>query len=260
MLCNWQVPEAHFLETWGDIRAFDGTATIQQPLIAPAVLGGRPPSRSCRPCSVSRTGRRSSSSPTPGGLSTARTGSRPSGGPRCTTGVVEGTAAEPKTVALKGSIDWCELQARGSPPPASWSSSSGPTRPIWDGCYRQQRLAPGAAQAADEADLGQRRPDEPMRPRPGCSVGNEQIVELTFRARMLEVPVWVVPGHADDSVTLHLGYGRRRVGRVGDGVGFDAYALRTSESPWFGTGLDAKAVGRTLSTGHDPAPLRHGRP
>ena len=39
-VCQWQVPETHFLETWGDARAFDGTVTIQQPLIAP-LYGGR---------------------------------------------------------------------------------------------------------------------------------------------------------------------------------------------------------------------------
>ncbi len=39
-LCNWHIPEAHVLESWGDVRAFDGTATIQQPLIAP-LYGGK---------------------------------------------------------------------------------------------------------------------------------------------------------------------------------------------------------------------------
>ena len=39
-LCHWHIPEAHALESWGDLRAFDGTATIQQPLIAP-LYGGK---------------------------------------------------------------------------------------------------------------------------------------------------------------------------------------------------------------------------
>src|SRR5690606_4476233 len=38
--CTWHVPEAHFLETWGDARAYDGTITIQQPLILP-FYGGK---------------------------------------------------------------------------------------------------------------------------------------------------------------------------------------------------------------------------
>ncbi len=39
LLCEWHVPEAHYLETWGDIRGHDGTASIQQPLIAPLYSG-----------------------------------------------------------------------------------------------------------------------------------------------------------------------------------------------------------------------------
>jgi len=51
-------------------------------------------------------------------------------------------------------------------------------------------------------------------------------------------PVWIMPGHADDSVTVHLGYGRARAGRLGTGIGFNAYALRTSDRPWIDSGLE----------------------
>src|SRR5881396_2401352 len=39
-LCHWHIPEAHYLESWSDVRAYDGTITIIQPLIAP-LYGGR---------------------------------------------------------------------------------------------------------------------------------------------------------------------------------------------------------------------------
>ncbi len=38
-LCQWHLPQSHYLESWGDIRAFNGTATIMQPLILPLYQG-----------------------------------------------------------------------------------------------------------------------------------------------------------------------------------------------------------------------------
>jgi Fe-S-cluster-containing dehydrogenase component len=61
----------------------------------------------------------------------------------------------------------------------------------------------------------------------------DDVIELTLDGRTLRAPVWVMPGQAEHSITLHLGYGRARVGRVGNGVGFNAYALRHSNAPWF---------------------------
>src|SRR5258705_7027120 len=37
--CHWHVPENHYLESWSDARAYDGTASIVQPLIAPLYDG-----------------------------------------------------------------------------------------------------------------------------------------------------------------------------------------------------------------------------
>ena len=51
------------------------------------------------------------------------------------------------------------------------------------------------------------------------------------------VPTWITPGQPDGVITLHLGYGRRLSGRVGDGHGFNAYEIRTSDSPWSAAGV-----------------------
>jgi molybdopterin-containing oxidoreductase family iron-sulfur binding subunit len=66
---------------------------------------------------------------------------------------------------------------------------------------------------------------------------NGDVIELTFRGRKLRAPVWIQPGQAKKSVTLPLGYGREIAGRVGRKVGFNAYALRTSDALWFSDGL-----------------------
>ena len=63
-------------------------------------------------------------------------------------------------------------------------------------------------------------------------VANADLVELRANGRSVRMPVLIVPGHAADTATVHFGYGRRRAGRVGTGVGFDAYPLRTSDAPW----------------------------
>jgi molybdopterin-containing oxidoreductase family iron-sulfur binding subunit len=73
------------------------------------------------------------------------------------------------------------------------------------------------------------------------------VVRLRFKGREVTAPVWIMPGQPDDVVTVHLGYGRTRAGRVGtttteNRVGFNAYTLRTSDALWSGSGL---AVSRT---------------
>ncbi len=68
------------------------------------------------------------------------------------------------------------------------------------------------------------------------------VVALNYQGRAVRAPIWVMPGHAPDSVTIHFGYGRTRTGKVGEGTGFNAYTLRTSDSPWFATGLEMRKL------------------
>jgi molybdopterin-containing oxidoreductase family iron-sulfur binding subunit len=75
---------------------------------------------------------------------------------------------------------------------------------------------------------------------------NGALVELRYLDRTLQMPIWIVPGHADNTVTVTLGYGRgERAGRVGANTGFNTYSLRTSDAPWFGGDLQVSEVGGT---------------
>src|SRR5205823_10441089 len=71
------------------------------------------------------------------------------------------------------------------------------------------------------------------------------VVELSFRGRKVNAPIWVLPGQAQNSVTLHLGYGRSKGGQIAKGVGFNAYTLRASDALWFGRGLTIRKTGAT---------------
>ena len=66
----------------------------------------------------------------------------------------------------------------------------------------------------------------------------QNIIEIEFQGRKVQAPYWAQPGHPDNAVTLFLGYGRRKTGRVGSGYGYDAYSVRPSNAQY--TGVDSK--------------------
>jgi molybdopterin-containing oxidoreductase family iron-sulfur binding subunit len=72
-------------------------------------------------------------------------------------------------------------------------------------------------------------------------------IRIENRGLSLICPVWITPGQPDSTVTVHLGYGRKRAGLVGSELGFDAYNLRVSDAPWFATGVKVeKASGLSV--------------
>src|SRR5690606_2589540 len=69
------------------------------------------------------------------------------------------------------------------------------------------------------------------------------VIEIAHEGRSARLPVWVLPGTADDVAVVHFGFGRPLAGRVGSGVGFDAFPLRGSAAPWFAAGATVTATG-----------------
>jgi molybdopterin-containing oxidoreductase family iron-sulfur binding subunit len=73
----------------------------------------------------------------------------------------------------------------------------------------------------------------------------EDMVEIDVRGRKVQAPIWIQAGHPDKSITVFLGYGRKRSGRAGSGVGFDMYSVRTTSAPWFTNGVQIRSLGET---------------
>ena len=92
-------------------------------------------------------------------------------------------------------------------------------------------------------------------------LANEDVVRLDYAGRSLELPVWILPGMADGVVALTLGYGRSHAGRIGSGVGFDTFTVRSSKAPGFDSGVKLTKLGRTypLSATQDHGSME-GRP
>jgi Fe-S-cluster-containing dehydrogenase component len=76
-------------------------------------------------------------------------------------------------------------------------------------------------------------------------VVNGDTIEIAWKGRTLQGPVWVQPGHAADALTVHYGSGRLRAGRVGNGVGYNGYSIRTSDAPAFAVGAEVRRVAGT---------------
>jgi molybdopterin-containing oxidoreductase family iron-sulfur binding subunit len=250
-LCQWHIPEAHGLEAWGDVRAFDGTVTIQQPLIAPlyagrtalevlSVLLGEPDRSGLE--IVRDYWRRQD---LPGDFeSTWRQALR--------TGLIAGTARKAKAVTPR-SIKAVQHA------PSPGSSGEGlelifrPDPTIWDGRFAnngwlQELPKPMNRLTWDNAALISKALADRL------GVADEDVIELRHGDRRLRLPAWIMPGQAESSVTVFLGHGRRRAGRVGTGVGVDVYPLRMLAAAWSSGGLD---IGTTGERHRLPATQHH---
>jgi MoCo/4Fe-4S cofactor protein with predicted Tat translocation signal len=242
-LCHWHIPATHDLEAWSDARAYDGTISIIQPLIAPlyagksahevlAVLTGHPDRTSYE---IVRDYWRSQHRADDFEQFWRRA---------LHDGLMAGTALPVKSVAINR-----ELSPANPPrPEPSPSDAQGleiifrPDPTIWDGRFAnngwlQELPKPLTKLTWDNAALISPATAERL------GLSSEELVELRYRGRVVRAPILIVPGHADDAVTVHLGYGRTHAGRVGTDTGFNAYALRTSDAPWFSTGLEIHKTG-----------------
>ena len=85
-----------------------------------------------------------------------------------------------------------------------------------------------------------------LSPSTGANLGirSDDVIEIRHNGRTVEAPALVLAGHADQSITLHLGYGRTRPGNVAKQKGFNAYSIRDADSPWIATGIEVRKTGR----------------
>jgi molybdopterin-containing oxidoreductase family iron-sulfur binding subunit len=240
--CDWHIPETHFLESWADARAFDGTVTILQPLIAPLYNG-----RSAHELLAALLGEPGSASydilrdywrsqfPPPQFEALWRTALHD--------GIVPDTALPPTPArSLRGRGTAVPHPKAPAASPAGLEIVFRPDPTVFDGRFAnngwlQELPKPLTKLTWDNAAL--------ISPATAQRLGlsNEDVVELRHEGRSLRAPIWIMPGHAEDSVTVHLGHGRTLAGRVGTGVGFNAYALRTSHAPGFASGLEIRKTG-----------------
>ena len=243
--CVWGVPEAHFLESWGDVRAFDGTVSFVQPLIAPlyggktaleviATLGGQPDQSDH---DLVQEYWRSQAKVPNFDIFWQKA---------LHDGVVPNTALAAINVSAK------------MPPASPARTTQGleimfrPDPTIWDGSFAnngwlQELPKPQSKMTWDNAVWISPATAQQH------NLNTGDMADLKYQNRKVTGPVWIMPGHAPDSVTVHLGFGRTYAGHVGNEVGFNAYLLRTAAEPNGGYGVELNKV----SGSHEFATTQH---
>ncbi|HET7435978.1 MAG TPA: molybdopterin oxidoreductase, partial [Thermoanaerobaculia bacterium] len=241
--CQWHIPETHYLETWGDGRGHDGTIAIQQPLIAPlyngrtayevlgTLIGGldQPPYQAVKSYWFSKGANEQ----------TWRKW--------LNDGVIAGSALPPRASAASAAI-----------PPSAPRATSGieielrPDPTIYDGRFAnngwlQELPKPQTkitwdnvviigTKTAEKIGFHEKDREELVNNR------RTRFADVTFNGKTIRLPVWVMPGVAEDVATIYFGYGRERAGKVGDGTGFNTYPFRTTATLHGGAGAQMKMV------------------
>ncbi len=238
--CHWVIPQAHYLEAWGDVRSFNGTASIVQPLILPLYKG-----KAASEVLAVLLGDEN-----PDAHAIVRETwikHRPGDGfdrfwkNALSRGVIPGTTAKKLGIKMTLRIP--------------------PHRPVaregldvvfrLDPALHEGRYANNAWLQELPKPLTKLTWDNAVHIHPATAralhLDHEDLVVLSCNGRQVEAPVLYQFGHPRDAITVHLGHGREICGPVGRGVGFNAYAVRSSTSPWCATGASLAKTGKSYA-------------
>lgn len=238
--CNWHLNEAHYLEAWGDGRAWDGTICLQQPSILP-LFGGKSAAEVLATLAhdeatagydlVRRTWSDALGAPKYDVPSSAWVGGLTNTAPEKAwrkavhDGLLPGSgfatiSVTAKNVSSSGvnvsSSDGFQVAFRADPKTYDGRYANNGwlqelpetiTKVTWDN--------PAWVSVKDAQELG---------------LENGDVIEVTVNDRKLKAAAFITPGQAPGAVVLTLGQGRKVAGRIGTGVGFDAYAIRGSDT------------------------------
>ncbi|MBD3166421.1 4Fe-4S dicluster domain-containing protein [bacterium] len=243
---EWHIPRSHWLEAWGDARAANGMLSVQQPLIAP-LFKTISDVEMFHFIATNERGR---------GYDIVRDSWRDTvalGENAWQRVLHDGVQAGSEEPVVRPRLSGSNLAAhlREKQPlrfvaeKNNYELIFAADMSMWDGSFAnngwlQEYPDPITKLTWDNAVwMSQPSADEI-----GCE--NGEIVEVVYRGQKLDIPAWIVPGHADKSFTLPLGYGRTHAGRVGNGRGYNTYKLRSWTNPNFDIGATIKPTGRKV--------------
>ena len=238
--CTWHAPQAHWLESWGDARAWDGTLSLVQPLIEP-LYGGR---TTCELLALLLDDERKTSYEIT----------------RRTFGILfdygvdrdglwkqslhDGVVAEPTNMADEpGAPQMVRMPERAEPD--GFELVFRPDHSVYDGrfannAWLQEWPDPITKLTWDNAAIVSASDARAL----GLTK-NGDVIRIETAGVSIEIPAYILPGQPMGVVTLPLGYGRgASAGIVADGCGFRVNALQSTAAMSFVTGARITATGR----------------
>jgi molybdopterin-containing oxidoreductase family iron-sulfur binding subunit len=246
---HWHVPEAHYLEAWSDARSYDGTASVIQPMIMPLYDGRN--GHELLSMFLDQQGTSShdlvqtywkSQHPTGDFETFWRTAVHD--------GFVAGSASPAKQITPKlaalppmAASDAHAMEVSFRPDPTiydgtfinnAWLQETPKplSRSTWDNVAMISPAMASAWKLDQLSDQNDHQSDA------------QRILEVEFQGRKVEVPYWAQPGHPDNAITLFMGYGVPKTGRVGTGTGYNAYKVRPSAAQYTGSGVKINVTNR----------------
>jgi MoCo/4Fe-4S cofactor protein with predicted Tat translocation signal len=236
-ISNWHINKSHYLESWSDARAYDGTISIIQPMIDP-MYGGKSSHDVLQ--ALLADPQQSAYDVVAANAKTYIKGDFATSWRKALhDGWVEGTAFTAKSGgAGKSAVASFPVAAA----PIGLEISFRPDPSIYDGRFANvgwlqelpkqvTNLSWDNAAIMSMNTLGDLKLDE------------SDPVKISLNGREVIAPALMIPGHPDGVITVHLGFGRGvEAGRVGQGVGFDAYQIRTTDGLLSVSGATAKKV------------------
>ena len=235
--CQWHVPQAHYLEGWGDARSPDGTLGVIQPLIEPmfdgrtdtellAVLAGRP----AESYDIVRA--------------TWSTLGDDAWQQALHDGFAADTAASTRDVTLSPSAA-AEAAGQISSPSEGIDVVLRPDPHVFDGRFANNGWLQELPRPLTKVTWDQVAWIAPATAE-AYGVETGHVISVSIGDRKVEAPVWIMPGQPHDVITLHFGFGRTSAGKVGNGIGANVNDLRNSGDGFALSGAEIADTGRRI--------------
>ena len=253
--CRWHVPQGHFLETWGDVRAADGTISAQQPLIAPLIADGQGGLSAIELCAELLN-----EDPRDGYTLVRRTwqGIMRLEGPSFEAawrtalhdGVVAASAYSPAKPQVAAAGLAAAMASRSAPGEGTEVTFARDAK-VYDGRFANITWLQELPDPVSKLTWDNAAYIAPAMAQ-GLGVRSGDLLTVSVGGASLSMAAWVTPGMADRSVRVHLGYGRtaEHAGSVAGEAGFNTYALRTTSAMSIATGASVTKEGGTYKLAH----------